>query len=1108
MRGRGRSRDVAIALILALLATAGHVRYGHSPADAFPVALFYLLVILATLFQGARGGLIGLTASIGVVLLWPGLLRDLSSEGLAFYLVVSGLLIWIVANARQLSHSVREQRAHLAAVLAGIEDGVVAIDQQRRVRYLNPAAEAMLGCSGERAERRPVGELLSGLPDDAFDPESGTSSRSNYHIDLSGQGRELTADVVRLQGLSEAGSGHVLFLRERQGDHPSLSDRKLRAVFDTDMWGICFADLDGGRWLANPRFRRMLLGDRDPGGPGPGAIAGIHRSDDLEQLGVPAGLLDTLQRNGAFRPTEVRVVGREGRADWILLAGEVLSGRDIALLALDISEHKRIDAALRAQRQLLRAMIDRLPALVAYVDADRRYRLFNRSFQDCFAGAELYGADVVQAHPRADLETYLPLLQRALEGQTVRFPAELRQAGESRHYDVQFVPHQPDGETVEGVVIHAVDITERVQATRRVAASERRFRSLALAWAGIVWYADRTGRVLDAPGWDALTGQPPEQYRGEGWLDAVDPRDRARVREAWADAMAETPARTLDLEFRVRSLGGESRYVALRAVPVLNEDDSVAEWIGGLRDVHERRVFERQLRRAEAEQHALLDNVPKMVWIAEPDGRIRYQNRHWHEYTGLGGHEDWRDIVHPDDLGSGQRAWDHAIRAGEQLNVELRFRRADGEYRWHVVRAQPLLDDHGRLRCWYGASTDIEDQKRALETLAAANQRISRFLAVLSHELRNPLSGVSAASELLSREHLPAAERERALATLLRQNRHLQRLVEDLLDISRVTQGDLELRRERFDLAELLAEVRSDHVDRAEREQVAIDADLPAQPCWIHGDRARLRQVFDNLLSNAVKASSPGQRIRLQAAPDANEALVEVSDQGQGLSRDLSTRLFEPFVQTPDWRSRGLGLGLNIVKTLVERHGGSVAAHSAGLGRGARFSVRLPLAATATAADPASDTALAETEAVLSAPPTAAPAPSRVDGDACAAARVLIVDDETDTADALRVLLKLHGHHAECAIDADQALAAWRRGGFDVVLCDLELPGPLNGYDVAAALRLQQRPPYLVAYSGYGQAGDRHRTAAVGFHEHLVKPAGIEEILASIERGLAKVRGN
>ncbi|WP_363797050.1 PAS domain-containing protein [Lysobacter firmicutimachus] len=1099
-RGRHRSRELAIALILALLAIAVHVRYGRSVAEAFPIALFYLLVILASAFYGARGGLIGLTASLGAALLWPGLLRNLGSDGAAFYLLVSALLIWIVASARQLSRSEREQRAHLSAVLAGIEDGVVAVDQHRRVRYLNAVAESMLGCSSERAEKRPIGELLAGLPEDAFDADAGSASRSTYHIDLSGSGAELTADVVRLQAGRDADSGHVLFLRRRCGDQPSLSDRKLRAVFDTEMWGICFADLDGGRWLANPRFRRMLLGDHGSetgtlDGRPPGELA----SDDLQHLGVPRGLLDTLRREGGFRPTEVQVLGRQGRADWVLLAGEALSGRDVALLALDISEHKRIDAALRAQRQLMRAMIDRLPALVAYIDIERRYRLFNRSFEDCFAGTPLHGMRVDEAHPHSDLAPYLPLLQRALEGQAVRFPAELLLAGERRHYDVQFVPHQPDGETVEGAVIHAVDITDRIEATRRVAASERRFRSLALAWAGIVWCADRDGRMLDAPGWEALTGQPPLQYRGDGWLDAIDPDDRARVRDAWGEALREAPAQTLDLEFRVRTATGEARYVALRAVPVLTEDETVAEWIGGIRDVHERRVFELQLRRAEAEQHALLDNLPKMVWIAEPDGGIRYQNRHWYEYTGLSGQEDWRHIVHPDDLDNGQRAWDQAIRAGRQLNVELRFRRADGAYRWHIVRAQPLFDDHGRLRCWYGASTDIEDQKRALETLAAANQRISRFLAVLSHELRNPLSGVSAASELLSRNDLPAADRERALATLLRQNRHLHRLVEDLLDISRVTQGDLELRRERFDLNRLLEEVHSDHVDRAGHEQVAIEAALPVEPCWVDGDRARLRQVFDNLLSNAVKASSPGQRIRIDAATTEEGALIEVSDQGQGLSRDLSTRLFEPFVQTPDWRSRGLGLGLSIVKTLVERHGGSVAAHSAGLGRGARFSVRLPLASPRSETAPS--TALAEVEASLGMPRADMPADR-------ACGRVLIVDDETDTAEALRVLLKLQGHHAECAIDAEQALAAWRRGAFDVVLCDLELPGPLNGYDIASTLRSQRNSPYLVAYSGYGQAGDRDRTAAVGFHEHLVKPAGIEEILASIQRGMRRAQAS
>ncbi|MBT2744939.1 MULTISPECIES: PAS domain S-box protein [unclassified Lysobacter] len=740
----------------------------------------------------------------------------------------------------------------------------------------------------------------------------------------------------------------------------------------------------------------------------------------------------------------------------------------------------------------MRALMERIPALVAYVDIDRRYRLYNKDFRRWFGYRRLQGVRLDEAHPEAELAPYVPLLDKAFAGHPVRFPLEVVRRGERRHFDVQFVPHRTDDNVVEGVVIHALDISERMEAARRVEASERRFRSLAMAWAGIAWYADSRGRMLDAPGWEEFTGQGRKRLRGDGWLDAVSPLDRARVLAAWDEARRAQLAEVLDLEFRVLTLFGEARCVAFRAVPVVDDRGEVLEWIGSMRDVHEKHLFEQQLRHAEAEQRALLDNLPKMVWIAEPDGSIRYQNRRWYEYAGLSGHEDWRDICHPQDLEAGLHSWDRAIREGEPLSVELRFRRAsDGEYRWHIVRGQPLFDDHGSLRCWYGASTDIEDHKRAVEMLAAANQRVSRFLAVLSHELRNPLSGVAAASELLQRPDLSPAQQQQTLAMLIRQNRHVQRMVEDLLDVSRVTQGDLELRREAMDLGDLLGEVREDNLLRARTDGVGIAEVRAEADCWVEGDRARLRQVFDNLLSNAIKASSPGQRIEISVAhastaDGAARIEVNVVDQGQGLDRDIATKLFEPFVQTPSWRARGLGLGLNIVKTLVERHGGQVSAYSPGPGHGSRFNVSLPASAPI---------------AGLPAPPPAADAATVTE----LHGRILIVDDETDTAEALATLLSLYGHRVRIAGDAEQALAAWRGEAADVVVCDLELPGPLSGYDVARALRISVPTPYLIAYSGYGQAHDREHTRAAGFHEHLIKPAAIERIHAAVQRGLGAV---
>lgn len=756
-----------------------------------------------------------------------------------------------------------------------------------------------------------------------------------------------------------------------------------------------------------------------------------------------------------------------------------------------MGDRHRNDPELRSQRALMRGLIERIPALVAYVDDERRYRLYNRDFRRWFGNRRLQDLRLEDAHPPAELAPYLPLLDRAFAGHPVRFPLEVARRGERRHFDVQFVPHRSDQGEPDGVVIHALDVSERIEAARRVEASERRFRSLAMAWAGIVWSADSRGCMLDAPGWEELTGQDWRESQDDGWIEMISPYDRDHVRAMWDEMRRSSEPSILDLEFRVLTPLGEARYVALRAVPVIGPQGTVLEWIGGIRDVHEKRLFEQQLRHAEAEQHALLDNLPKMVWIAEPDGSVRYQNRRWHEYSGLSGREDWRDICHPQDLDSGLRCWDQAIRNGEPLNVELRFRRAaDGEYRWHIVRGQPLLDEHGHLRCWYGASTDIEDQKRALEMLAAANQRVSRFLAVLSHELRNPLSAVSAASELLQRPDLSPQQHARALDMLVRQNRHVQRMVEDLLDVSRVTQGDLELRREAVEIGGLLAEVREDNLPAAEAAGVHIAALSEAPVCRIEGDRARLRQVFDNLLSNAIKASAPGQSIRIESAhapmPDGSPGIeVNVVDQGQGLDLELSAKLFEPFVQTPGWRSRGLGLGLNIVKTLIEQHGGRISASSQDLGYGSRFQVLLPVGRLA-AAPPAASASAAESASERR-------------------GRVLIVDDETDTAEALATLLGLAGHRVRTSADAEQALAAWREEPAEVVLCDLELPGPLSGYDVARALRLLPGSPYLIAYSGYGQSHDRERAVAAGFHEHLIKPAAVERIQAAVQRGLSGV---
>lgn len=487
------------------------------------------------------------------------------------------------------------------------------------------------------------------------------------------------------------------------------------------------------------------------------------------------------------------------------------------------------------------------------------------------------------------------------------------------------------------------------------------------------------------------------------------------------------------------------------------------------------------------QQRALLDNLPKMVWIAEPDGTTRYRNRYFYEYSGLSGDEDWRAIVHPDDLADAAHAWEQSVSHARPLDMEVRLRRAsDGQYRWHLVNGVPIVGDDGRVQCWYGAGTDIEDQKRAMETLEQANQRISRFLAVLSHELRNPMAGMSSACELLQRPDVDEGQRRDALVLLHRQNLHLRRMVDDLLDIARVTQGKVELRRERIEVVGLMDEVHHDNLPFAQANGIILDQPTFAARCRMQGDQARLRQVLDNLVSNAIKASAEGQHVRMAVECLGGETVIGVEDDGQGLDPGFVDRVFQPFVQATAWQSRGLGLGLSIVKHLVELHGGYVVAHSDGPGRGATFKVHLPC--TGSVAMDASE------------PVRAMPRPDN------AGARVLLVDDEIDNAEALRTLLSLEGLDVAVAGNAADALALSRQQRFDVVLCDLELKDGPSGYEVARALSSAAPTPWLIAYSGYGQQADIEETQAAGFQRHLVKPASLEDILAAIEEGLRSDR--
>jgi signal transduction histidine kinase/CheY-like chemotaxis protein len=373
-------------------------------------------------------------------------------------------------------------------------------------------------------------------------------------------------------------------------------------------------------------------------------------------------------------------------------------------------------------------------------------------------------------------------------------------------------------------------------------------------------------------------------------------------------------------------------------------------------------------------------------------------------------------------------------------------------------------------------------EKAARAEAEAANRAKDDFLAMLGHELRNPLAPIATAVHLIKLRSGPELKRE--IEVIERQMKHLMRLVDDLLDVFRITRGKLVLRRERVEIAAAVSkavEIASPVLD--ERRHTLL-LDVPATGLRVDGDEVRLAQVIGNLLTNAAKFTEPGGRIAVSAACENGEVVVRVRDNGMGIAPDMLEYIFQPFEQVTRSleRSRGgLGIGLTLVRRLVELHGGTVDAHSEGLGRGSEFIVRLPLV-----------TARAE--------PTAAPAPALPKAqEPLQSRRVLLVDDNPDAVHVLEMLLREVGHEVAIAFDGPEALVKAARLRPDIAILDIGLP-VMDGYELASRLRSElPNPPYLIAVSGYGQEHDRIRSARAGFARHFVKPVDVGELLATVQ---------
>lgn len=497
---------------------------------------------------------------------------------------------------------------------------------------------------------------------------------------------------------------------------------------------------------------------------------------------------------------------------------------------------------------------------------------------------------------------------------------------------------------------------------------------------------------------------------------------------------------------------------------------------------------EQEIRESEKRFRALADSAPVFIWTSGLGGRLEFVNRRFTDETGrtveslLG--DSWHNLVHPSDLAGYLAACAKAEAAGEAYDVELRLRNANGMYNWMRFVGEPRFEQE-KLAGFVGTAVDIQYHKDVEQQLRDVDRRKDEFLAVLGHELRNPLSPIRAAAEALRFVKSDDERLSWAREIITRQVDHITRLVDDLLDIARLSRGFLTLNKETVDVALIVHHTLESIKELIESRQHHLSVSIRDEPLIIIGDHVRLTQILENLLGNAAKFTEEGGQLALDVHRDGKEVVITVSDNGIGIPRHMLPKIFEIFVQEERAERKsgsGLGIGLSLVSQLVSLHGGTITASSEGPGEGSKFAIRLPLVDV-----PASPAQVAISEST---------SPGK--------ARTLVVDDNADSADATSMLLAMYGYEVRTAYDFTTAVREAASFVPQVALLDLSKPEP-DGLRLAR--QLQQMPEtkntLLIALSGYGQPDDLERSKEAGFAHHLVKPVNPDTIHKLIQSALA-----
>lgn len=582
------------------------------------------------------------------------------------------------------------------------------------------------------------------------------------------------------------------------------------------------------------------------------------------------------------------------------------------------------------------------------------------------------------------------------------------------------------------------------------------------------------------------------------WYETAHPEDRDRVLENFHRYVTQGSGQYSD-EYRILRRDGTMIWVLDRGQAVWDEAGRAIRVTGSQTDITRLRQTEDALEESQLIYKMLADTMPQIFWITRPDGYHDYFNQRWYDYTGtkLGetNGEGWQNCFNREDAEKAAVAWQHCLKTGEPYNVEYRLRYAKtGEYRWHIGRALPLRDQDGNILRWFGSCTDIHDQKllieerdNALERERAArleqekaNRIKDEFLAVVSHELRSPLNPILGWIRLLRTRNLGETQTQQALETIERNAKLQSQLIEDLLDVSRILRGKLALTLAPVNLIAVIEAAIETVRLSAQAKNIQIQTRLNSTSASVLGDFNRLQQVVWNLLSNAVKFTPNDGKITINLSSHDSTIVLKIQDTGKGIVPEFLPHVFEQFRQADSSITRqfgGLGLGLEIVRHIIERHNGRISVDSPGENQGATFTIALPRLATPVQ-------------------PLVAPLDHTTD-DQLTGLRILIVDDEADARELLAFLLEQQGAIVTAASSAEEARSKLADSQSDLLISDLGMPG-VDGFQLIRQLRSEGRTINAIAVTAYARNQDRQAALAAGFQAHVTKPIEPAELFKAI----------